>query len=241
MKNFVWVTALCFAFASFGQNLKADLIISEIVDATLPGGLPKFVEITNTGTSTIDLSGFSIGNFSNGGTTLGGGSSTALSGMLAGGDSYVISFENGDAPGMGQFFDTYGFDPDNFDLGAFINGDDVVALFAGVATGDGSDATIVDQYGVIGVDGTGESWEYIDGYAFRNPNVTSTGSLIPFDVSQWNIGGPNSLETGDDTEELSLILANTTPGTHNFNAVPEPASGLLLGFVFGMGMIRRKR
>ena len=41
------------------------LIISEVVDATLPGGLPKFVELTNTGSTTLDLSGFSIGNYSN--------------------------------------------------------------------------------------------------------------------------------------------------------------------------------
>ena len=79
--------------------LKADLIISEVVDATLPGGLPKFVELTNTGTTDIDLSQYSIGNYNNGGTTLGGGASTVLSGTLVAGDSYVISYENGDAPG----------------------------------------------------------------------------------------------------------------------------------------------
>ena len=87
------------------------LIISEVVDATLPGGLPKFVELTNTGATTIDLSGYSIGNYSNGGLTLGGTSSTVLSGMLAPCESYVISYENSDAPGVGLFFDTYGFDP----------------------------------------------------------------------------------------------------------------------------------
>lgn len=65
----------------------AVLIISEVVDATLPGGLPKYVELTNTGMSTIDLSSYSIGNYNNGGTDLGGGASTVLSGMLAPGDS----------------------------------------------------------------------------------------------------------------------------------------------------------
>jgi hypothetical protein len=191
----------------------ADLIISEVVDATLPGGLPKYVELTNTGASTIDLSNYSIGNYNNGGTTLGGDASTVLSGMLGPCESYVISYENSDSPGVGVFFDTYGFDPDNFDLGAFTNGDDVYALFLGPATGDGSDATLVDVYGVIGVDGTGEVWEYTDGYSYRN---TLTASPV-FNPADWTFGGANSLEDpgGDDVVELALILANTDPGDYD--------------------------
>jgi hypothetical protein len=187
---------------------QADLIISEVVDATLPGGLPKFVELTNTGTDPVDLSNYSIGNFNNGGTELGGGAATVLSGTLGSCESYVISYENGDEPGIGLFFDTYGFDPDNFDLGAFTNGDDVIALFEGAATGDGSDATLIDVYGVIGVDGSGEVWEYTDGYAQRQVNTANP----TFDPSEWLIGGANSLETGDDATELALILDLTNPG-----------------------------
>ncbi|MEM8508392.1 MAG: ExeM/NucH family extracellular endonuclease [Bacteroidota bacterium] len=192
------------------QTTTPSLIISEIVDATLPQGLPKYVELTNIGSDPIDLSQYAIGNFSNGGTTLGGGASTLLSGTLAPGDSYVISYENSDSAATGTFFDTYDFDPDNFDLGSFINGDDVVALFLGQATGDGTDATLIDVYGVIGVDGTSQPWEYTDGYAYRNTDVTAPNST--FTLAEWTIGGANSLETGDDTTELALILAATTPG-----------------------------
>ena len=187
---------------------QADLIISEVVDAPLPGGLPKFVELTNTGEDPIDLSNYSIGNFNNGSTELGGGASTVLSGTLGSCETYVISYETGDEPGIGLFFDTYGFDPDNFDLGAFFNGDDVIALFEGPATGDGSDATLVDVYGVIGVDGSGEVWEYTDGYAQRLTNNANP----TFDPTEWTIGGANSLETGDDATELDLILQLTNPG-----------------------------
>ena len=225
------------ALAMMTGTANGALIISEVVDATLPGGLPKFVELTNTGGASVDLSLYSIGNFNNGGTTLGGGASTVLSGSLAAGDSYVISYENGDEPGVGVFFDTYGFDPDNFDLGTFINGDDVVALFLGPATGDGSDATLVDVYGVIGVDGSGQDWEYTDGYSFRNSTVLSPNDT--FTSSEWNFGGANSLETGDDVEELALILANTTPGTHTF--VPEPTSVFSLIGLGMAGAFRRRR
>ncbi|MEM9019982.1 MAG: lamin tail domain-containing protein [Planctomycetota bacterium] len=209
----------------------ANLIISEVVDGTLSGGLPKYVELTNTGSTSIDLSLYSIGNYNNGGTTL-GGPSTVLSGTLAAGDSYVISYENSDSAGDGTFFDVYGFDPDNIDLGAFINGDDVVALFLGPATGDGSDATLVDIVGVIGTDGTGEPWEYDDSYAFRNFNVTSPNST--FTASEWTFAGANAL-IGEDA---AGHVAVTDPGTHSF--VPEPGSLALLG-LGGLLLARRRR
>ena len=200
----------------------ANLVISEVVDAPLPGGLPKFVEITNTGGSTVDLSGFSLGNVSNASTTM-GFDALVLSGMLAPGDSHVVSYESGDTPGVSTFFDTYGFDADDLTPGSFINGDDRLVLFSGAALAgdDGTGGNIVDIYGVFGVDGTGEVWEYTDGYAFRNPDVTE-GNDGAFDPSEWTFSGANGLETGDDTEELALILAETTPGTHAI--IPEPTT-----------------
>ena len=233
--------ALLFGSLAFAQD---QLIISEVVDATLPGGLPKWVELTNCGDTTVDLANYSIGNFNNGGTTLGGGASTVLSGMLAPGDSYIISYESSDSPGVGIFFDVYGFDPDNFDLGAFTNGDDVLALFVGPATGDGSDATLHDVYGVIGVDGTGEAWEYTDGYSYRLPGSMPTAV---FDPAQWFFGGANSLEDpgGDDLVEMQLILDNTNPGVHDCGSMGVPAVGaiglLVTGAVLLFGVSRRRR
>ncbi len=218
------IAVLAIAGAS---SASTGLIISEVVDATLPGGLPKFVELTNTSNAAIDLSGISIGNFSNGGTVLGGGDSTLLSGMLAAGDSYVVSYENGDEAGIGSFFDAFGFDPDFFGLGAFINGDDVVAIFDGLATGDGSDATMIDVYGVVGVDGSGEVWEYTDGFSFRNPDVLK-GNGGAFADGEWTFGGANSLEDPgfDDVIELQNLLDNATPRhpqLHPGSGLPRPA------------------
>ena len=218
----------------------ANLIISELVDGDLSGGLPKFVEITNTGNNAVDLSNYSIGNINNGGISLGGGASFGLSGVLAAGDSWVISYENNDTPGSSTFFNVYGFDADELGLGAFINGDDVIALFDGPAAGDAPFANIVDIYGVIGTDGTGEVWEYTDGFAFRNASVGTSSST--FNPSEWTFGGAGSLDAATDPERIALLLANTTPGRHSFGSKVIPTPGALgLFAVAGVAGLRRRR
>ncbi len=234
MKTATFVAAL--AASGMMTSASANLIISEVVDGNLSGGTPKWVEFTNTGTTAIDLSAYSFGNFNNGGTTLGGGAATLLAGTLAAGDSFVFEYDN---PVGSVFNSVYGFGSDQFSAptgtgtsGRFTNGNDTYALYLGAATGDGSDATLIDLYGVIGVDGAGQVWEYTDGYAFRNFNVTSGSST--FDAAQWTFGGVDSLDLADDTVALQTL---TTPGTHSF--VPEPAAAALLGLGV-VAMLRRR-
>ncbi len=198
----------------------ANVLITEIVDATLTGGLPKFVELTNIGGMPADLSGYSLGVYSNGNTTLNGSVSRLLSGSLAAGDSYVLNFENSDAAGSSSFLTVYGADPDNFDFAALINGNDVVVLFladgsgtSGVATDTGADATKVDGYGVVGVGGSpgggvGEPWEYTDGYASRM--LSTTGPAVIFNAAEWTFSGRDALDGLDASE----IAALTSPGSH---------------------------
>lgn len=193
----------------------ANLLITEIVDGTLPSGLPKFVELTNIGGMPADLSGFSVGVYSNGGTML-QGDSLVLSGTLAAGDSYVINFDDADAAGSSTFFTVYGGDPDHFDFAALINGNDVVVLFladgggaGGAATGTGADATAVDRYGVVGAGGSpGEPWEYTDGYASRKQSTT--GPAAVFNAVQWDFSGADAL----DGLDASGIAALTSPGSY---------------------------
>lgn len=237
-KTLLFVALLGLCVANVHGAASGQVIISEIVDGNRSGGLPKFVELSNVGDAPFDLGALWIGNFSNGGTTLGGGAATQLSGVLAAGDSYVVSYENGDSPGVGTFYDTYGFDPDNFDQGSYFNGDDVLAIFDGPATGDGTDANIVDLFGVVGVDGTGEPWEYTNGYAYRNADVGSPNAT--FTLSEWTFGGPNSLAGADDAENLSLLIEKTSPGVHPA-VVPEPSTLALGGFGLLAVLLFRRR
>jgi hypothetical protein len=208
----------------------ADVLITEVVDGTLPGGLPKWAEITNTGSSDADLSAYSIGNINNGGTTLGGGAALVLTGTLAAGQSTVGSYEaDPGAPMTSNFYLVYGVEADFYFGGAYINGDDCIALYLGAATGDGTNATLVDVYGVIGVDGSGTTWEYQDSYAYRCGNTANNGV---FDESDWTIAGANALEEGcggDDTCEAANLVANTTPGTHVGCAGPSVGSAYCSG------------
>ena len=101
----------CMAFALIlpviGHCQSPSLIISEIADATQPGGLPKFVELTNTGDTPIDMSKIKIANANNGGGSFTG--FVPMTGTLMPGDSYVASLENGDSAGSGVFFTVFGF------------------------------------------------------------------------------------------------------------------------------------
>lgn len=215
---------LCLFFAGMlsATAANAEVIITEVVDATRGGGNPKFVEIKNVSASDFTFSGGGIVIQSNANTDL--NIDVDLTGLtLAAGEVYVIqSSANG---GDGVFLDTYGFDADLYDPGFFSNGDDRYIL-ATADDGAGVATTLADIYGEIDTDGSGEVWDFLDGYAFRNPDVMSGNGGV-FDPSEWTFGGVNSLEDPgfDDAAEVVLILANTTPGTHAM--VPEPGSAAL--------------
>ena len=198
-----------------GEPLEKELLITEVVDGTLPGGQPKWVELTNISSGPVDMTQYSLGNYNNGSTLLGGGSSTPLAGGLPSGASYVVGYEaDPGGPGLSNFFNAYGLELDFYMGGGFINGDDVIALFKGVATGDGSDAPMVDVYGVLGTDGTGEVWETTDSYGIRCGDEPNCGI---FDAGDWLFPGADALEAGcagDDVCELANLLAATTPFVH---------------------------
>lgn len=217
------------------HTAQSAVIISEVVDATLGGGNPKFVEITNTATTPFTFTGGGIINQSNANTDL--NIDVDLTGItIPAGDSFVIQ----GSPNGGEtvFEDTYGFAADLYTSAFLSNGDDRYIL-ATADDGAGVGTTIVDIAGVIDQDGTGEPWEFTDGYLFRNPSV-NTGNGGVFDLSEWTVGGVNSLETGDDAEEAILIVASTTPGAHSFIPIPEPSTAVLGGVAL-LGLLRRRR
>jgi len=205
-----------FPVGTYGMD-PAELLITGVIDGPLPGGLPKAIELYATG-NIPDLSAFGIGSANNGGGT--DGEETTLSGQALKGDFIYLSFD------VDGFMDFFGFEPDFTGIAASINGDDAIELF--------HDGVVVDIFGLINVDGTGQPWEYINGWAYRVNGTGPDGDV--FVLSNWRFSGPNAL----DGETLNTTAATPFPiGTF---VVPEPATLLLISVgIAGIGSLRRKQ
>jgi len=65
-----------------------------------------------------------------------------------------------------------------------VNGDDAIELFM--------NGVVIDVFGDINVDGNGQPWEYLDGWAYRlDGSLTNGGTFL---ISEWSFSGPNALD-----------------------------------------------
>ncbi len=152
------------------------LIITGVIDGPLTGGIPKAIELTVL-SDIADLSVYGLGSANNGGGT-DGVEFTFPAVLASAGDVIYVATES---TGFTAFF---GFAPDYVSSAASINGDDAVELFeSGVA---------IDVFGDIALSGTGQPWDYLDGWAYRNSGVT--GPNATFTISEWSFSGTNALD-----------------------------------------------
>ncbi len=162
------------------------LIISEVADPK-DNYRGRFVEISNIGSTNIDLS---AGNYyiceqANGGTI----NDIQLSGTIAAGGVIVVALNQSD------FNSLYGFDPDFANGYINGNGDDGYFLYKG---GDHSTGTLIDSYGELNVAGNGQAWEYTDSRAYRVSTVTQARRA--WNANEWMIEQAN--------------VADMTPGNY---------------------------
>lgn len=157
------------------------LIISGVLDATLPGGLPKVVEFYAI-EDIADLSAYGFGSANNGGGTDGEEFTFPAIAVTAGTYIHVGTDST-------NFFAFLGFYPDFTDPSAGnVNGDDAIELF--------HNGAVIDVFGDINVDGTGEAWEYLDGWAYRATNAVPNGGT--FNIGEWTFSGVNVLDGAVD-------------------------------------------
>jgi len=198
-----------------GLSQATSLIITGVIDGPLTGGTPKAVELY-VSNNISDLSVYGLGFANNGGGS--DGIEFTFSAVSASaGDFIYVASEND------KFFNFFGVAPDSISSALTINGDDAVELYKG--------GTVVDVFGAIAVDGTGEPWEYLDGWAYRND---ATGGLdtSTFLLSEWYFSGPNALDgaTVNLTTEHPFPAGPFSPGAPPQPVpTPEPATMLLLG------------
>lgn len=169
------------------------LLISGVIDADLSGGTPKAVELYAT-EDIPDLGVFAIGSANNGGGS--DGVELQLSGSLAKGSFYYVATESP------NFVTWFGFSPDiTSDFATAVNGDDAVELFYDTTKAFSGNERVVDVFGDIDVNGSGEAWEYTDGWVYRK-NFTGPDSTS-FNIDNWIFSGPGALDGESDNSSAS--------------------------------------
>lgn len=149
------------------------LIISGVYDGQV-SSQPKGIELFVTA-DIADLSSYGLGAANNGGGTDGQEFTFPADAASAGDFIYVAA----STTGFNTFF---GFDVNYTDGDLGINGDDAIELF--------KDGTVRDVFGDINTDGTGQAWEYEDGWAYRKLLKTATTT---FNSSDWTYSGNDGL------------------------------------------------
>lgn len=180
------------------QSSSSALIISGVMDGPLTGGFPKMVELYAL-QDVANLANYGIGSANNGGGT--DGQEFTLSGSVTAGSYLTISSE-------GSGFQSYFGELPTFITGAMnVNGDDAIELFFNGA--------VIDTYGVVTIDGTGQNWEYMDGWAYR----TSVGGGGAFDINEWNVSGKDAVDgcTANDSCSSSFPFKTFTTGPPTTN------------------------
>ncbi len=173
MKKIYFLLLFCLIpCLSFGQ----DLLITGLIDGPLSGGTPKAIELYAIN-DISDLSIYGIGSANNGGGTDGEEFTFPTVSINAGDYIYVASETT-------QFTNFFGFAPDYTSGAASVNGDDAVELF--------QNGLVVDVFGDINTDGTGQPWEYLDGWTYRTSNTGPDGNV--FTIANWSFSGPNALD-----------------------------------------------
>lgn len=154
-----------------------NLVISGIIDGPITGGLPKAVEFYALA-DIPDLSEYGFGSANNGGGT-DGEEFTFPAVAITKGSRFWVATESS------AFQSFFGFPPAfTSTFAPSINGDDAIELFCS--------GQVIDVFGNINQSGTGQAWEYMDGWAYRKINTGPDGTF--FEINNWTFSGINALD-----------------------------------------------
>ena len=194
------------------------MIITGVYDGSLSGGTPKGVEVYVL-TDIADLSLFGVSSVGNGGGSTAGNVEFAFpAGPATAGTFIYVSTEST------NFNTFFGMNPTHTSGSMGINGDDSIELY--------ENGQIIDVFGDVNKDGTGEAWEYLDGWAYRKSNSSPEGTT--FTLANWTFSGVNGLEGGTNNatatnpfpigtyeNNTASVGENTIDG---FTAYPNPVN-----------------
>jgi hypothetical protein len=203
----------------------AVLVIAGVSDGDLTGGQPRAVFI-QAATAIPDLSLWGVGIANNGEGTDGQEFTfPAISAEV--GDVFVIAANaNSQAFFENNFSDPFIY---SIDSDFAVSGDDAIELF--------KEGLVFDVYGDANIDGSGEDWEYKDGFALRLPDTDPSSLQGGFQTADYLISN-GAFDGLDEAGHVALFVAaaDFTP----INPIPEPGTGLLVLFG-GIVLLRRRR
>lgn len=168
------------------------ILISGIIDGPRLGGLPKAIEFFVI-EDVADLSVYTVGRTGNGDHSGQYSEYTLPSMSLDAGTFFYVASET---DGFNEWF---GFNPDFTNAVANNNGDDTVELIL--------EGSTVDIIGDINTDGTGQTWEYDDGWAYRK-NVTDGAETL--NTSDWYFSGKDVLNGETTNADASIPFPTKT-------------------------------
>ena len=197
----------------------ADLVITGVIDGDLAGGNPKAIVLTAT-VDIADLGIFGVGSANNGEGSDGQEFTFTAGQSAMAGDQFLVVGNTASA----EFFENCFTGLTIFqDTAANINGDDAVELF--------QNGGVIDTYGVIDVNGDGETWDYSDGFAVRTGGTAGVFNQANYDSQAFVLDGLN-----ESQQKAALGSA------FGFSAaVPEPGSAIALTAFGCIAIMRRRR
>lgn len=189
----------------------SDIIITGVADATLSGGTPKAVELY-VANDIADLSVCGLGSANNGGGTDGQEFTFPAVAVSEGSYIYIATEEE-------NFMTFFGFTPDYTDGSMAVNGDDAIELFC--------NDTVIDTFGDINVDGSGTTWEYLDGWAYRKADTGPDGTT--FVEANWEYSGANALDGASTNATSNSPFPLKSYTGEGDVVVDDPADELAIG------------
>ena len=237
-----------FLVLGLASAANAELVLTGMFDGPLSGGLPKVVELYSHGDTDLDM--YAAGSANNGGGT--DGIEDMLTGFAADGTFvYIVSgfgtngldgdfgtYFAGQIPAGAQIFATSG--------AAFINGDDAVELFKygmqdNMCVGVDGSESVHDVFGDINVDGSGQPWDHLDGWAYRNASTGPDGST--FQLGSWSFSGVDANDGESDNASAANpfpigSFTHSGPSMNEVDCIPVPEpTGFLMAGCFGLGLL----
>jgi len=193
----------------------SDLSMQGVLDFSLPGKYFRGFHLKATA-DIADLSIYSMETYSSSSDRFTANNTYTLSGSASAGDDILFWFSNAENAAniymnASNIFDVVVDESVNNWNG--YNGDDPLTL--------SMNGTVVETYGELGVDGSGEAWEYTDTWAYKVDGAWTYGDVNCTDGSyyMWDSGCVYPLAIGQQATGASTDLV--TAFSHDFHTMSQ--------------------